>query len=106
MELQGIRALVVGMEKSGRASADFLRERGADVTASDLTPHDVPGFRLQSDTLFDEKWDLIVLSPGVPVEAARGAAVIGEVELAAAYLRGPVIGITGSNGKTTTTSLV
>ncbi len=105
MNIQGIRALVVGMEKSGRASADFLRAHGADVTASDLKPHDVPGFRLQTDALFDEKWDLIVLSPGVPIEAARGAAVIGEVELAAAYLQGPVIGITGSNGKTTTTSL-
>jgi UDP-N-acetylmuramoylalanine--D-glutamate ligase len=108
---EGIRALVVGMEKSGRASADFLRTRGADVTTTDLTPHDVPGFRPQSDAIFDEKWDLIVLSPGVPVEVAggavaRGSEVIGEVELAAAYLRGPVIGITGTNGKTTTTSLV
>jgi UDP-N-acetylmuramoylalanine--D-glutamate ligase len=109
MRIDGIRALVVGMEKSGRASADFLRARGADVTTTDLKPHDVPGFRLQTDALFDEKWDLIVLSPGVPVEVAQVAQcpdVIGEVELAADYLRGPVIGITGTNGKTTTTSLV
>ena len=52
-------------------------------------------------------------SPGVPLDLpgierakARGVKVIGEVELAAPYLRGPVIGITGTNGKTTTTSLV
>jgi UDP-N-acetylmuramoylalanine--D-glutamate ligase len=106
MKINGIRALVVGMEKSGRASADFLRARGADVTTADLKPHDVPQFRLQTDALFDEHWDLIVLSPGVPVEVAHGADVIGEVELAAGYLQGPVIGITGTNGKTTTTSLV
>jgi UDP-N-acetylmuramoylalanine--D-glutamate ligase len=100
------------MEKSGQAAADFLRQLGAHVTATDLKPHDVPGFRPQSDELFHESWNVIVLSPGVPadlpaLEAARkrGVQVIGEVELAAPYLRGPIIGITGSNGKTTTTSL-
>ena len=113
MKIEGTKALVVGMEKSGRAAADFLRARGASVAATDLKPHDVPGFRPQTDELFGEAWDLIVLSPGVPadlpgIEAARarGVDVIGEVELAAPYLKGPVIGITGSNGKTTTTSLV
>jgi UDP-N-acetylmuramoylalanine--D-glutamate ligase len=112
MKIEGTRALVVGMEKSGRAAADFLRARGAVVTASDLKPHDVPGFRQQTEELFAEPWQMIVLSPGVPadlagVEAARtrGVEVVGEVELAAPYLKGPVIGITGSNGKTTTTSL-
>jgi UDP-N-acetylmuramoylalanine--D-glutamate ligase len=113
MNIEGRKALVVGMEKSGRAAADFLRARGAVVTATDLKPHDVPGFRPQTDELFGEPWDLIVLSPGVPadlpgIEAARarGVDVVGEVELAAPYLKGPVIGITGTNGKTTTTSLV
>jgi UDP-N-acetylmuramoylalanine--D-glutamate ligase len=113
MKIDGIRALVVGMEKSGRATFEFLRARGADVTATDLKDHDVPGFRLQTDALFDEAWDLIVPSPGVPLDLpglerarSRGVAVTGEVELAAPYLLGPVIGITGSNGKTTTTSLV
>jgi UDP-N-acetylmuramoylalanine--D-glutamate ligase len=105
--------LVVGMEKSGRAVLEFLRARGDDVTAADLTVHDAPNFRLQTDELFDEPWERIVLSPGVPADLpgierarARGIDVIGEVELAAPYLKGPVIGITGSNGKTTTTSLV
>jgi UDP-N-acetylmuramoylalanine--D-glutamate ligase len=113
MKLEGIKALVVGMEKSGRAAFEFLHARGAEVTATDLRPHDVTGFRLQSDELFDESWDLIVPSPGVPLDLpgiarakSRGVNVIGEVELAAPWLKGPVIGITGTNGKTTTTSLV
>ncbi len=113
MELAGTRALVVGMEKSGQAAAAFLRSRGADVTATDIKPMDAEGFRLQSDSLFDENWNLIVLSPGVPADlpaiekaCARGVDVIGEIELAAPFLRGKTIGITGSNGKTTTTSLV
>src|SRR5581483_475895 len=104
-----MKALVVGMEKSGRAAAEFLRGQGVEVTATDLKPHDVPGFRLQSDELFDGRWDRIVISPGVPADLPglarareRGVEVIGEVELAAPSLRGPVIGITGSNGKTTT----
>src|SRR4051794_11233997 len=113
MKLEGIKALVVGMEKSGRAAFEFLHAHGADVTATDLKFHDVAGFQLQTDELFDEEWDLIVPSPGVPLDLpaldkarTRGVNVIGEVELAAPYLLGPVIGITGSNGKTTTTSLV
>jgi UDP-N-acetylmuramoylalanine--D-glutamate ligase len=113
MKLQNAKALVVGMEKSGRAAAGFLGEKGAVVTTTDLKPHDTPGFRLQSEELFDEEWDLIVPSPGVPLDVpglerarARGVGVIGEVELAASYLLGRTIGITGSNGKTTTTSMV
>ena len=113
MKFEDIKALVVGMEKSGRAAFEFLHARGAVVTATDLKFHDIAGFRLQTDEIFDEDWDLIVPSPGVPIDlpgieraSARGVNVIGEVELAAPYLLGPVIGITGSNGKTTTTSLV
>src|SRR5580698_2853981 len=113
LKLEGIRALVVGMEKSGRAAFEFLRARGAVVTATDLNFHDVANFRPQTDELLDEEWDLMVPSPGVPLDlpaieraTARGVNVIGEVELAAPYLLGPVIGITGTNGKTTTTSLV
>jgi UDP-N-acetylmuramoylalanine--D-glutamate ligase len=113
MKLRNAKALVMGMEKSGRAAALFLAEQGARVTATDLKAHDVPGFRLQSEELLEEAWDLIVLSPGVPADLpglerarARGVDVIGEIELAAPFLRGRTIGITGSNGKTTTTSLV
>jgi UDP-N-acetylmuramoylalanine--D-glutamate ligase len=113
MNLDGIKALIVGMEKSGRAAFEFLHARGADVTATDLKPQSIDGFRPQTDELFDEHWDLIVPSPGVALDLPplarameRGVRVIGEVELAAPFLLGPIIGITGSNGKTTTTSLV
>jgi UDP-N-acetylmuramoylalanine--D-glutamate ligase len=113
LKLERIRALVIGMEKSGRAAFEFLHAHGAVVTATDLNFHDVANFRPQTDDLLDEEWDLMVPSPGVPLDlpaieraTARGVNVIGEVELAAPYLLGPVIGITGTNGKTTTTSLV
>jgi UDP-N-acetylmuramoylalanine--D-glutamate ligase len=120
MNLQGTRALVVGMKKSGVASAELLARRGAVVRATDLKPvEDLPGvkelgipFARQAPEVF-ENCDLIVLSPDVPYDLpaleqarGRGVRVIGEVELAAPFLKGRTIGITGSNGKTTTTSLI
>ena len=122
MELKGARALVVGMAKSGVASVELLVKQGALVRATDL--HAVaPELARELDTLYVpfvlqtpevfQSADLIVLSPGVPadlepIETARksGATVMGEVELASYFLKGPIIGITGSNGKTTTTALV
>jgi UDP-N-acetylmuramoylalanine--D-glutamate ligase len=124
MHLHGISALVVGMKRSGVASAALLAREGARVRATDLQPLDtlpeagelierlgIP-FAPQTPEVFEGS-DLIVLSPDVPadlppLEAARrrGVAVIGEVELAAPFLKGRTIGITGSNGKTTTTSLI
>lgn len=117
-KLAGSKTLVVGMERSGLASVALLRKYGAEVTATDLRPVgekleelSVP-FELQSDRVFEGR-DLIVLSPGVPADLApleaarrRGVRVIGEVELAGYFLQGQTIGITGSNGKTTTTALV
>jgi UDP-N-acetylmuramoylalanine--D-glutamate ligase len=123
MRLDGMRALVVGMKKSGMASAELLARQGAVVRATDLKPLDqlpeaapllarlqVP-FAQQAPEVFQD-CDLIVLSPDVPADLPpleearrRGARVIGEVELAAPFLKGNTIGITGSNGKTTTTSL-
>ena len=114
IELANKKVLVVGMEKSGLASVAFLLERGAEVTATDVRPHAVEGapFVLQQDADF-LSYELIVTSPGVPNDLPElGAAranhipVIGEVELAAPYLLGKTIGITGSNGKTTTTAMV
>jgi UDP-N-acetylmuramoylalanine--D-glutamate ligase len=119
MRLDGAKALVVGMKKSGVASAKLLLREGANVRATDLKPlTELPEaaalgipFAQQTPAVFDG-CDLIVLSPDVPadlppLEAARqnGVRVMGEVELAAPFLKGRNIGITGSNGKTTTTSL-
>ncbi|MCX6628657.1 MAG: UDP-N-acetylmuramoyl-L-alanine--D-glutamate ligase [Candidatus Solibacter sp.] len=120
MNLKGIHALVVGMKKSGVASAALLAREGAVVRATDLKPlEQLPGvrelnipFAQQTPEVFQSA-DLIVLSPDVPADLApleqarrRGVPVISEVELAADFLKGRTIGITGSNGKTTTTSLI
>jgi UDP-N-acetylmuramoylalanine--D-glutamate ligase len=126
MDLNGKRVLVVGLGKSGVASALFLKARGAQVTVSDTKSGDelrneIPvlldhGITVETGKHGDRTFrgqDLIVVSPGVPVDApplvqARtlGEAVIGEVELAAQFLPGPIVAITGSNGKTTTTTLI
>jgi UDP-N-acetylmuramoylalanine--D-glutamate ligase len=124
MQLNGTKALVVGMKKSGMASAELLARQGAVVRATDLKSLDDLGearellgrlaipFARQTPEVF-EACDLIVLSPDVPADLPpleearqRGVRVIGDVELAAPFLKGETIGITGSNGKTTTTSLV
>ncbi len=124
MELAGKRVLAVGMARSGLAAVELLAARGARVLATDVKPLASLGeaaarlsrlgveFRPQSAAVFDSA-EVIVVSPGVPydlgpLEAARGrgVAVIGEIELAGQFLQGPILGITGSNGKTTTTALV
>src|SRR6202790_4289592 len=125
LELKDKRVLVVGLGKSGVASALFLKEHGALVTVSDTKSGDelrneIPvlldhGITVETGGPGDPTFpgqDLIVVSPGVPVDApplvqarALGEAVIGEVELAAQFLSGPIVAITGSNGKTTTTTL-
>ncbi len=113
-EFQGKRVLVVGLGKSGLAAAEFLRARGAKVTLGDEKPIAVPPTGFEFTLLGPQTkpdFDFLVQSPGVPLEKpyfekARqaGVKVTGEVELAAPFLRGPVIGITGANGKTTTTT--
>jgi UDP-N-acetylmuramoylalanine--D-glutamate ligase len=125
VELNNRRVLVVGLGKSGVASALFLKARGARVTVSDSKPQEQFGEEIPA--LLDhgvavetgahgertfQGQDLIVVSPGVPVDApplvqarALGETVIGEIELAAWFFPGPIIAITGSNGKTTTTTL-
>ena len=125
MDVKGKRVLVVGLGKSGIASALFLADHGARVAVSDTKSeeelhHEIPqlldrGIVVEAgyhnERTFKEQ-ELIVISPGVPfdvpqLEQARraGIPVIGEVELAARYLKGQVVAITGSNGKTTTTTL-
>src|SRR5262245_30563755 len=124
MQVDGKNILVVGLARSGVAAADFLLSRGARVVVNDAKPEselkDVGGLRAKGVEVVAgshplelfEKSDLIVVSPGVPLalepfRRAReaGVEIIGEVELAARFLRGRLIGITGSNGKTTTTTL-
>jgi UDP-N-acetylmuramoylalanine--D-glutamate ligase len=125
MEVANKNVLVVGLGKSGVASALFLKSRGAHVTVSDTKPREQ--FSSELSLLLDHGitietgghgertfrgQDLIVVSPGVPFDApllqqarAMGETVIGEIELAAQFFPGRMIAITGSNGKTTTTAL-
>ena len=125
MELNNKRVLVVGLGKSGVASALFLRSRGAQVTVSDSKPQEqlseeIPilldhGIIIETGGHGERTFhgqDLIVVSPGVPADSpplvqarALGEPVIGEIELAAQFLPKSIVAITGSNGKTTTTTL-
>lgn len=126
MEVKGKKVLVMGAARSGIACAEFLAQRGALVALNDKKPieewpaetlklkaqgvgflaGEVPGWLL-------DQLELLVISPGIPVKAIplryaerAGAEVIGEVELASRFLKGRMVAITGSNGKTTTTSLI
>ena len=125
MELKGKKVLVVGLGKSGLAAALFLRRQGAQVTVSDV--RSAAALAKEIPALIEEgivveagghglltfrRQDLIVVSPGVPLETPElaqarsfGRPVIGELELAARFLKGKILAITGSNGKTTTTAL-
>jgi UDP-N-acetylmuramoylalanine--D-glutamate ligase len=118
-DLRGADALVVGLGRSGRAAARLLASQGARVTAVDEGRPDVADLgsvvaQLQLGASgFDASGrDLVVVSPGVPLAhpdlaaaIARGAPVVAEVELASWFLPQPLIGITGTNGKSTTTAL-
>jgi len=126
MDLKGKKVLVVGLGKSGFAAALFLRRRGAQVTVSDVRSaealaKDIPalldeGINVEAGghgLLTFRRQDLIVVSPGVPLDTPElaqvrsfGLPIIGELELAARFLKGKTLAITGSNGKTTTTTLV
>ncbi|MEO6260061.1 MAG: UDP-N-acetylmuramoyl-L-alanine--D-glutamate ligase [Thermoanaerobaculia bacterium] len=117
-----MKTLVIGAGRSGVAAANFLAARGEEVCLTDANASpDLPdslaesvrrSFGHQDDALLDGV-RLVVISPGVPLTvplvwraAAMAIPVIGEIELAFRHLRGPVIAITGSNGKSTTTALI
>src|SRR5947209_2794261 len=126
MILAGKKVLIIGAARSGIACAKFLKERGAVVALNDRKP--IEEWSAEAAALKNEgvglvqgdvpMWlldqvELVVMSPGVPsrVIPARyadraGAEVIGEIELASRYMRGRIVAITGSNGKTTTTTLI
>jgi UDP-N-acetylmuramoylalanine--D-glutamate ligase len=126
LELNRKKVLILGAARSGIACSRFLIERGATVALNDakplekwsgdavalksdgvgLLPGEVPSWLL-------DQIELVIVSPGVPSKSIpiryaerAGAEVIGEVELASRFLKGRVVAITGSNGKTTTTTLI
>ena len=122
-DVRGKRVVVVGAGRSGRGAARLLAARGARVTLSDTDKDALHGDAAlanlgvaleagphRAETLAAA--DLIVLSPGVPPDQAafddarrRGVPIIGEIELASRWINGRVVAVTGTKGKSTTTSL-
>lgn len=127
MNVTGKKITVVGLGKSGQAAVRFLKVRGADVRISEQKPQDgVPeDFRswIEKENITAEfgghtqslirESECLLISPGVrfdsdPVRWAKAAGipVIGEIELAARFCRNPIVAVTGSNGKTTVSTLI
>lgn len=126
MDVKGKKVLVVGAGKSGLAVSRFLSGRGATVILADAGRPVYPGGELEQiqatgvvlnfggyPEVKQGSFDLVVMSPGVPLTVepavaaiASGVALTGELELAYHFARAPVVAITGTNGKTTTTTLV
>jgi UDP-N-acetylmuramoylalanine--D-glutamate ligase len=126
LEVAGRKVLIIGAARSGVAAARFLANRGAIVAVTDKKPLEnwskdalalkeigigcLPG---ETPSWLLDQIELVVVSPGVPSTAIpiryaerAGAEVIGEIELASRFMKGRMVGITGSNGKTTTTTLI
>lgn len=126
MEFKDKKVLIVGVAKSGLAVAQFLRDKGARVVMTDVKTRDELADKLKE---FDSRdielalpgypemrgagFDLVVVSPGVPLKIAPikealelKIPVISELELAYNFAKTPIVAITGTNGKTTTTTLV
>ncbi len=126
MNLDRTKTLVLGAGKSGVTSARFLAQHGAVVALHDKKPQaewseEARSLKNEKVGLIDgnlpswllDQIDLVVISPGVPTNVIpakyvdrKDGEVIGEVELAYRFMKGRIVGITGSNGKTTTTSLI
>jgi len=126
IELKGKRVTVVGLARSGVAAARLLQVMGARVTVADekpevarsvlLTRLDQQGLTVKAGVGYEsslDEADLVVISPGVPFRwealervRRRGVKVIGELELASWFLTAPVLAVTGTNGKSTTVTLV
>src|SRR5574341_173459 len=126
IDLKGRRATVVGLARSGISAARVLQAAGATVTVADAKPEaagaevlgslDRPSLTVKVGRRYEaslDEADLVVISPGVPFRwealdraRRRGIRVIGEVELASWFLRAPVLAVTGTNGKSTTVTLV
>ena len=127
MNFEGKKVLVCGMARSGVSAAQCLYELGARVTISDSKAEEKLAEALQPLEGMDirrclgdqaqpadlESYDLAVTSPGIPMQApilravqAAGVPLIGELELGAQVSRAPLYAVTGTNGKTTTTTLI
>lgn len=125
MDIKGARILVVGLGRSGVEAARLLSSKGAEVIGNDIKPAMALGAEIEQlqregvslvlgkhDAKLFKSVDKIVLSPGVPPlpelddAEAHGIPVISEIELASWFIKGTIVGITGTNGKSTVTSLV
>ena len=126
MDLTNKNILIVGLGASGIAAARFAKHQGAYVTVTDMaSEEDLAGQAREASAMgislelgrhsteSFERAELIVISPGVPhtigpILAARqkGIPVIGEIEFASRFIREPIVAISGTNGKTTTTTLL
>jgi len=126
MNLYQKNILIVGLGISGMAAARFAKNKGGIVTITDIAKEDALAGYLSEVRKIDvrtelgvhntktfENADLIIVSPGVPhtilpIERAKekGIPVLGEIELASRYIREPIVAISGTNGKTTTTRLL
>jgi UDP-N-acetylmuramoylalanine--D-glutamate ligase len=120
IELKGKRVMVVGLGVSGRAAARFLAAHGAALLLtdkkSDLETSELPAGEVQlgvESAAWLKGVDLVVTSPGIPRDSIllqeaqqRGISVIGELELASHFVKAPIIGITGTNGKSTVTMMI
>ena len=127
MEVRNKKCLVLGAGKSGVESARFLAQRGAVVALHDSKPvdewsdaarslkesHNVGVMSGDLPSWLLDQIELVIISPGVPTNTIparyvdrKDGEVIGEVELAYRFMKGRIVGITGSNGKTTTTTLI
>ena len=125
MKLEGKRVLLIGLAKTGISTIKFLSGKGAKITVNDIKSKDQVKDILEELAELDVEYifgshpdeiegiELVVMSPGVPVDIpiveslrSKGTEVISEIELAYRFSRAPFVGITGTNGKTTTTSLV
>ena len=126
MELKDKKVLVVGLARTGRECARFLAQRGARVLVTDVRLE--PELKQEMDALAElpiryflggedrslaQDVDFVVPSPGVSAKNVflqtakeRGIEILSEIELAYRFLRAPLIGVTGTNGKSTTTTLI
>ncbi len=120
MNFKGKNILVVGMGRSGQAAARFLQKEGAHVAATDLGHPTLSSYCVLQESHFGGSpaeifggRDLIVVSPGVPLTIPglvlarkKKIPILGEFGLAASLLKSPVIAVTGTNGKSTTVTLI